>query len=71
MAEFKKIGLIVKKESITSFQDMKTMVSLYKDMAECILSGDKIYWLTVPNGKGEWQIEQVGVEVIAKAFAGG
>jgi hypothetical protein len=71
MVEFKRIGLIVRKDAISPFQDLKTLVGLYKDMAECILSGDKIYWLTVLNGKGEWQIEQLAIEVIAKAFSGG
>ena len=71
MTELKKIGLVVKKDIIMPFQDMKSLVGTYKDMAECILSGDKIYWLTIPAGKSEWQIEQITIEVIAKAFAGG
>jgi len=67
----RKIGLIVKKDAIVSFPDMKTLTGMYKDMSECILSGDKVYYLTVPDVKGDWQIEQLGIEVIAKAFAGG
>jgi len=63
-----KLWIIVSNEKLSSSENLKDAVSLFENLAEFVVSDDKIMELKFDPGKNTFTVEEVTLKEIAKSM---